>query len=58
VGAGQVDKAASSLVRLRDKLAAGGEREPAFLAVLVGVGEFARVRDDAVTVLPCDVLGP
>ena len=32
-------------------------REPEFLAVLVGVGEFAYQRDDGVYVIPVGVLG-
>jgi predicted AAA+ superfamily ATPase len=52
-----VDAAAATLLRLRDKMLAGGEKAPAFLMVLVGVGEFAHVRPDTVVVAPVDLLG-
>jgi predicted AAA+ superfamily ATPase len=58
LGAHRVDQGAASLIRLRDKMAAGGQRAPAFLAVVVGTGEFAHVRPDGVTVIPFDALGP
>ncbi|MDR2973960.1 MAG: DUF4143 domain-containing protein [Propionibacteriaceae bacterium] len=51
------DAAATSLLRPRDKMAAGGQKEPAFLAIMVGLGEFANVGTDGGVVIPCDTLG-
>ena len=48
------------ICRLKDKLLrnpSARTREPEFLAVLVGVGEFAYQRDDGVYVIPVGVLG-
>ncbi len=60
VGMDKVDAGASSLLRLRDKLAKdrlGRTPAPAFLAVLVGVGEAAYRRPDGVYVIPIRALG-
>ncbi len=60
VGMDKVDVAASNLLRLRDKLAKdrlGRTPAPAFLAVLVGVGEAAYRRLDGVYVIPVRMLG-
>jgi predicted AAA+ superfamily ATPase len=57
LGFNQVDKAAASLLKLRDKLTAAGDRPPACLAVIVGVGAHAHTRPDGVTVIPVDALG-
>jgi predicted AAA+ superfamily ATPase len=54
----QVDKAAASLIRLRDKMTNNSEQAPRFLAVLVGTGDYAHTRPDGVLVLPIDTLGP
>ncbi|MDR1187340.1 MAG: DUF4143 domain-containing protein [Bifidobacteriaceae bacterium] len=58
LGFTQVDKAAQSLLRLKRKMADGGHPEPTALAVVVGVGSFARRRDDGVEVVPVDLFGP
>ena len=60
MGTDKVDAAASNLLRLRDKLAKdrlGRTPAPAFLAVLVGVGEAAYRRPDGVCVIPVRTLG-
>ena len=56
----KVPEASANLCRLKDKLLrnpSARTREPEFLAVLVGVGEFAYQRDDGVYVIPVGVLG-
>lgn len=56
----KVDAAAKSLLRIREKLVAkpgSRTKEPAFLAVLVGVGEAAYRRPDGVYVVPIRALG-
>jgi len=52
------ETAAASLVRLKAKMENGGEKPPAFLAIIVGVGGLARVRKDGVLVIPADRLCP
>jgi hypothetical protein len=62
LGESKADDAAANLVRLRNKIArnpAARNPEPAFLAVLVGRGAFARRRkEDGVYVIPIDTLAP
>lgn len=56
----KVPEAAANLCRLKGKLLrnpSARTRESEFLAVLVGVGEFAYQRDDGVYVIPVGVLG-
>lgn len=56
----KADKAATSLLRLRDKVLANPaarNREPAFLAILVGDSPFVYTRDDGVLVVPITYLG-
>lgn len=58
--AAKVDEGAANLLRLGDKLAKdrmGRTPQPAFLAVLVGVGEAAYRRPDGVYVIPVRTLG-
>ncbi|MDR2197415.1 MAG: DUF4143 domain-containing protein [Coriobacteriales bacterium] len=52
------DEAAETLLRLKRKLDGTGQKPPAFLAVVVGVGALARLRDDGIYVIPIDHLGP
>ena len=54
----QEDEAAASLIRLKQKLAASGQKPPAFLAILVGVGAFSKKREDGIYVIPIDHLSP
>ena len=58
LGHQQVDQAASTLLRLRDKMLKAGDPAPAAMIVLVGVGGIAQHRDDGVIVIPADSLGP
>lgn len=58
LGYHQEDEAAASLVGLREKLAAAGQRPPAFLAAVIGVGGLAKRRTDGVCVIPVDHLCP
>jgi predicted AAA+ superfamily ATPase len=57
LGMGQVDAAAESLLRLAQRVDTGHMGEPAFLAVLVGIGRWAYRRPDGVVVLPMTALG-
>ena len=58
LGQSQIDAAASSLLRLSNKLAANGDPRPIVLMVIVGIGAVAHRRDDGVFVIPIDLLGP
>ena len=58
LGYHQEDEAAASLIRLKQKLAASGQKPPAFLVVLIGVGALAKIRKDGVYVIPIDHLYP
>ncbi|MDR2564849.1 MAG: DUF4143 domain-containing protein [Bifidobacteriaceae bacterium] len=58
LGPHQENAAAASLVALRNKMAAAGERPPSALVVVVGPGSFAHQRDDGVSVVPVDLMGP
>jgi predicted AAA+ superfamily ATPase len=58
LGPHQEDSAAASLVALGKKMAAAGEPAPSALVVVVGPGSFAHQRDDGVSVVPIDLLGP
>jgi predicted AAA+ superfamily ATPase len=57
LGASQVDAAAENLLRLKRKLA-GEVKPPAFLMILTATGGMAYTRDDGITVVPLDCLGP
>jgi predicted AAA+ superfamily ATPase len=57
LGASQVDAAAENLLRLKKKLT-GEVKPPAFLMVLTATGGMAYTRDDGITVVPLDCLGP
>lgn len=58
LGSAQVDAAASNLLRLAASVQYGGNRKPALLAVIVGVGGVAQTRPDGVHVIPVDLFGP
>jgi predicted AAA+ superfamily ATPase len=58
LGFTQVDQAAAQLLQLARQVVEGGGGEPAFLAVVVGVGAIAQSRADGVHVVPVDKLGP
>ncbi|MDR1955179.1 MAG: DUF4143 domain-containing protein [Candidatus Methanoplasma sp.] len=57
LGTSEIDKAASNLIKLKNKV---GEDvpEPSFLAVLCATRGLAYTRDDGVLVIPIDLLGP
>jgi len=50
------DEAASSLLKLKNKLELTRQKEPAFLAVVVGIGSYSKIRSDGVLVIPIDHL--
>ncbi len=56
LGAFEFDKAAASLLRLKDKLAADAPT-PSFLGVLTASGGIAQTRPDGITIIPLDCLG-
>ncbi|MDR1237930.1 MAG: DUF4143 domain-containing protein [Propionibacteriaceae bacterium] len=58
LGAEQETSAADTLLALRRKMTASGEREPAALMVVTGVDSFPHRRDDGVIVVPINRLGP
>ena len=56
LGAFEFDKAAASLLRLKDKLAADAPA-PSFLGVLTASGGIAQTRPDGIRIIPLDCLG-
>ena len=57
LGIDQEDDVAASVSRLANKMVERGEREPAALVVIVGVGAVGHMRSDGVQIVPLDVLG-
>ena len=57
LGEHQAEKAAQTLLRLKNKMIANGAREPSCLAVITG-GGFGRKREDGVYVIPVNALKP
>jgi len=57
LGEHQVDAAAQTLLRLKNKMLSNGVREPSCLAVITG-GGFGRKRNDGVYVIPVNGLRP
>ena len=57
LGHNQADQAAANLLKLSKKLVDAGERPPAFLAVLEGLGDYAITRKDGVHIVPLRTLG-
>ena len=55
LGEEQVEAAANTLVRMRDKMVAAGVQPPSCLAIITG-GGLARLRDDGIYVLPINAL--
>jgi predicted AAA+ superfamily ATPase len=55
LGEAQIETAANTLLRMRNKMTAAGAEPPACLAVITG-GGIARIRDDAILVLPITAL--
>jgi predicted AAA+ superfamily ATPase len=54
----EFDKAAANLIRLKEKMIAGGAPDPSFLMILSASGGGSRVRPDGVAEVPVDLLGP
>ena len=57
LGEHQVNAAASSLIRFRDKMVSSGAEPPVCLCVITG-GGFGRLRDDGIYVVPINALKP
>jgi predicted AAA+ superfamily ATPase len=57
LGVGQVDDAATSLLKFRDRIDVNKSREPAILGVIVSSG-YGFQRKDGVVVIPLGALGP
>lgn len=56
LGANQIDKAAQSLIEIRDKILADGGKAPAVLCVICGLSNAAYQRPDGVFVVPITAL--
>lgn len=57
LGHSKVEEGAANLRAVRKKVVEGGGREPAFLAVVEGLGNFAYQREDGILVIPICTLG-
>jgi predicted AAA+ superfamily ATPase len=57
LGENQIEAAAQTLIRLKNKMASNGAREPSCLAVITG-GGFGMKRKDGVYVIPINALKP
>lgn len=57
LGFDQVEKGAASLLSLKKKMTDHGQRSPKALAILVGTGGVAHMREDGIQVIPIDTLG-
>ncbi len=55
-GAGLIEEGAASLKKLKSKINTEKMKEPSFMMVLTGVGEFAYTRPDGVLVVPVTAL--
>jgi hypothetical protein len=58
LGADAIEKAAQSLIKIRDDLKAEGARIPDILVVICGLSNFAYQREDGVYVVPITALRP
>lgn len=56
LGANQIDKAAASLLRIKDQFEADGDRGPDALCVICGLASAAYKREDGVLVVPITAL--
>ena len=56
LGHNQADKAAASLLKVKEKIVDAGGKPPAFLAIIEGLGNFAFVREDGIYVIPISTL--
>jgi len=57
LGENQIDSAAQTLIRLKNKMISNGAKEPSCLTVITG-GGFGRKREDGVYVIPINSLMP
>jgi predicted AAA+ superfamily ATPase len=57
LGTTQADQAAASLIRLKEKMIAQGNKAPVCLGVICGVTRFGYKRDDGVLVVPLTAMG-
>ena len=57
LGAGQIDAAAATLLKLRDRIDPAKSGRSSMLGVIVSTG-YGHVRDDGVAVIPIGALGP
>ena len=58
LGANQIDEAAKSLIKIKDKMKADGLVGPEVLAVVCGLSNSAYQRADGVYVIPISTLKP
>ena len=56
LGANQIDKAAASLIEIRDKILADGGKAPSVMCVICGLSNAAYQRPDDVYVVPITAL--
>jgi uncharacterized protein len=56
LGANQIDKAAASLINIRDSISKDGGKVPSVLGVICGMSNAAYVRPDGVVVIPITAL--
>jgi hypothetical protein len=56
LGANQIDKAAASLIDIRDSISKDGGKVPSVLCVICGMSNAAYVRPDGVVVIPITAL--
>jgi hypothetical protein len=56
LGANQIDKAAASLIDIRDSISKDGGKVPSVLCVICGMSNAAYVRPDCVVVIPITAL--
>jgi predicted AAA+ superfamily ATPase len=58
LGAYEFEKATHNLFRMKEKMVAGGVREPSFMIILNATGGIAVKREDGIIEVPIDCLGP
>jgi predicted AAA+ superfamily ATPase len=58
LGTFEFEKAASNLIRLKNKMVEAGAEEPSFLMILNATGGAAHTRPDGIVEVPIDCLGP
>ena len=58
LGVYEFDKAARNLLKVKDKVAAAGSRDPSFMIILNATGGMVHTRPDGITEVPVDRFGP